>query len=72
MILAFFVGGCSCSNEECTCPSDTPNTEETYTVINGSYSELYKQTTQSVVMVRIQKTTNRNDIASTGSGVVVF
>lgn len=72
ILMAFTISGCSCSNEECNCPTDDrPTTEEEYTTINNGYKDLYKQTVQSVVMVRIQRKSN-GEIKATGSGVVAF
>lgn len=71
-LMALIVGGCSCTNNECNCPKDdTPTNEETYTTINNGYSDLYKQTTESVVMIKLQRKSN-GEVKATGSGVVVF
>lgn len=72
ILMVFAIGGCSCSNDECKCPNDNKNTEEeTYTTINSGYKDLYSQTTESVVMVKVQRKSN-GEIKATGSGVVVF
>ena len=72
LLMAFSLAGCSCSNEECKCPTDeTTTTEGDYTTINNGYKDLYKQTVQSVVMVKVQRKSN-GEIKSTGSGVVVM
>lgn len=72
LLMTFAFVGCSCSNEECKCPTDeTSTTEGEYTTINNGYKDLYKQTVQSVVMVRVQRKSN-GEIKSTGSGVVVM
>lgn len=71
-LMAFAIGGCSCSDEKCTCPADEQNTvEEQYPTINSGYKDLYSQTAQSVVMIRVQRK-NNGEIKATGSGVVVF
>jgi len=72
LLMMFTVVGCSCSNEECKCPSDQNNTsEETYTTINNGYKDLYQKTAKSVVMIKIQRKSN-GEVRATGSGVVVF
>lgn len=64
--------GCSCSNEECKCPNDTTNTENVEKVVVTDYSELYRQTVRSVVMIKVQKKNDKNNVISTGSGVVAY
>lgn len=71
ILMMFALVGCSCSNEECKCPTDTNTSEESYVTINNGYKELYKKTAPSVVMVRIQRKSN-GEIKATGSGVVAF
>ena len=69
LFMLLFVGGCG--NGECNCPADGTNTNQTVTTVVSDYSELYKQTAQSVVMVRVQRKSNYAKVA-TGSGVVVY
>jgi serine protease Do len=72
ILMAVVIGGCSCSNEECACPNEEQNTtEQTYTTINSGYKDLYSQTVESVVMVRVQRKSN-GEIKATGSGVVAY
>lgn len=71
-IMVVLVGGCSCSNEECKCPNDSTTTENHETVVINDYSELYKQTVQSVVMIRVQKKNDKSSVLATGSGVVAY
>ena len=72
-LLAFILCGCRCSNDKnCECPSDQDNASSTeYTQIVNDYTNLYEQTVESVVMVRIQRKSN-GEIIATGSGVVFF
>ena len=72
LMLVVFVGGCSCSNGECNCPDDNGSTTNTETVVINDYSELYKQTVRSVVIIRVQKKNDKNYLLSTGSGVVAY
>ena len=70
--MTFSLAGCSCSNDECKCPTDNTNlNEETYTTINSGYKDLYKQTVRSVVMIKIQRKST-GEVKATGSGVVAF
>lgn len=72
LLMAFSLAGCSCSSEECKCPTDETTTSEgNYVTINNGYKDLYKQTVQSVVMVKVQRKSN-GEIKSTGSGVVIM
>lgn len=71
-LLAFVMCGCSCSNKSCECPSDQGNASSTeYTQIVNDYTSVYEETVESVVMVRIQRKSN-GEIIATGSGVVFF
>ena len=71
-MMGFGIVGCSCSNDECKCPIDNQNTtEEKYSTINNGYRDLYKQTTTSVVMIKIQHK-ETGEYKAGGSGVVFF
>ena len=72
LMFVVLVGGCSCSNGECNCPDDSGSTANTETVVISDYSELYKQTVRSVVMIRVQKKNDKGYLLSTGSGVVAY
>ena len=71
LLLGLTIGGCSCATDTtCNCPMDELVTkEELYTTVNNGYKDLFKQTTQSVVMIKVQRKSN-GEIKSTGSGVV--
>lgn len=72
VLLAFAISGCSCSDKECNCPGEQINTnEQQYITINNGYRDLYRQSVQSVVMVRMQRKSN-GEIKATGSGIVAI
>jgi len=66
------ISGCSCNNNQCKCPTDEINSDESYSVVKTDYSELYAKTVKSVVMVRLQKKSDKVGSGTTGSGVVVY
>ncbi len=69
-VMIMCLGGCG--KADCNCPTDSGTPNEQETVLINDYSELYKKTAPSVVMVRLQRKTDRNYVVATGSGVVVF
>lgn len=73
-VIAMFVlvTGCSCSKEECKCPTDNGEVNETETIVLNDYSQLYKQTVKSVVMLKVQKKNDKATVIATGSGVVAY
>lgn len=70
-LMGVTVAGCSCSNDECKCPSDTGNGAEMQGTLLNGYAEQYKESVESVVMVKMQKK-NNGEVKFTGSGVVFF
>lgn len=72
LMMLVLVTGCSCSNEECKCPTDNGEVNETETVVINDYTDLYTQTVRSVVMLRIQKKNDKSTVIATGSGVVAY
>lgn len=72
VLLGFTLIGSGCSNDECKCPSDeNQTTEQVYPTITNGYTDLYKQTVESVVMVKVQRKSN-GEVKATGSGVVIL
>lgn len=70
LLMVFAIGGCG--KNECKCPSDTDGT------VNGDktteitdWTEKYLSTVRSVVLVKIQRKSDKSTVA-TGSGVVVY
>lgn len=72
LFLIAAISGCSCNNNQCKCPTDEANSEESYSVVKNDYSELYANTVKSVVMVRLQRKSDKVANGTTGSGVVVY
>ena len=66
------ISGCSCNNDQCKCPTDEVTTDESYSVVKTDYSELYTDTVRSVVMVRLQRKSDKVSNGTMGGGVVVF
>ena len=62
-----------CGKDKCECPTDiNGNLNGEQTVIINDYSELYKNTVQSIVMIRVQKKNDKSSVISFGSGVVTL
>ena len=60
-----------CSNNECKCPTDKGDEVQTEGVLLNGYAAQYKESVESVVMVKMQRKSN-HEVKSTGSGVVFF